>query len=139
MYEIILAGFKFGDFPQSRQFVKLKTSPKFPAIRYIDVCVWNLDWVHVQEKEWKKNVDIALYPGSSQLFNTAKIGEHGDEANVDRCTSIHVTTHICFSPVKAPPEVWKEHPAIILVQSTSSIKVNINRGSLARSPLQPGQ
>ena len=30
MYEIILAGFKFGDFPQNRQFAKLKTSPKFP-------------------------------------------------------------------------------------------------------------
>ena len=33
--EIILAGFKFGDFSQNRQFAKLKTSPKFPAIRYI--------------------------------------------------------------------------------------------------------
>jgi len=28
-----LAAFKFGDFPQIRQFAKLKTSPKFPAIR----------------------------------------------------------------------------------------------------------
>ena len=26
--------FKFGDFPQNRQLTKLKTSPKFPAIRY---------------------------------------------------------------------------------------------------------
>ena len=34
MYEVILAGFKFGDFPQNRQFAKLKTSPKFPAIWY---------------------------------------------------------------------------------------------------------
>ena len=34
MYEIILAGFKFGDFLQNRQFTKLKTLPKFPAIRY---------------------------------------------------------------------------------------------------------
>ena len=33
--EIILASFKFGEFPQNRQFAKLKTSPKFPAIRYI--------------------------------------------------------------------------------------------------------
>ena len=33
--EIILASFKFGDFPQNRQFAKLKTSPKFPAIRYV--------------------------------------------------------------------------------------------------------
>ena len=33
VYEIILAGFKFGDFPQNRQFAKLKTSPKFPAIQ----------------------------------------------------------------------------------------------------------
>ena len=30
----MLAGFKFGDFLQNRQFAKLKTSPKFPAIRY---------------------------------------------------------------------------------------------------------
>ena len=27
-----LASFRFGDFPQTRQFAKLKTSPKFPAI-----------------------------------------------------------------------------------------------------------
>ena len=34
MCEIILAGFKFGDCSQNRQFTKLKTSPKFPAISY---------------------------------------------------------------------------------------------------------
>ena len=34
MYETILPGFKFGDFPQNRQFAKLQTSPKFPAIWY---------------------------------------------------------------------------------------------------------
>ena len=34
MCEIILVGFKFGDCLQNRQFAKLKTSPKFPAIRY---------------------------------------------------------------------------------------------------------
>ena len=32
--EIILAGFKFGSCLQNRQFAKLKTLPKFPAIRY---------------------------------------------------------------------------------------------------------
>ena len=37
MYEIILAGFKFGNFRQNRQFAKLKTSPKFP-----------LQYVHLQ-------------------------------------------------------------------------------------------
>ena len=38
MYNTIsryLASFKFGDFPQTRQFAKLKTSQKFPAIRYV--------------------------------------------------------------------------------------------------------
>ena len=34
VYEIILAGFKFGDFPQNCKSVKLKTSPKFPGIWY---------------------------------------------------------------------------------------------------------
>ena len=34
MHEIILADFKFGGFPQDCQFAKLKTLPKFPAIRY---------------------------------------------------------------------------------------------------------
>ena len=34
VYEITLAGFKFGDFSQNHQFIKLKTSPKFPAILY---------------------------------------------------------------------------------------------------------
>ena len=33
--EIILAGFKFGDFPQNCQLARLKTSPKFSAIRYM--------------------------------------------------------------------------------------------------------
>ena len=32
-----MADFKFGDFPQNRQFAKLNTSPKFPAIRYIPI------------------------------------------------------------------------------------------------------
>ena len=41
MHEIILAGFKFGDFLQNHQFAKLKTSPKFPAIQYtIDLSAW---------------------------------------------------------------------------------------------------
>ena len=35
LYYLVLVGISFGDFPQLRQFVKLKTSPKFPAIRYI--------------------------------------------------------------------------------------------------------
>ena len=37
MCEIILAGIKFGDFPQNHQFAKLKTLPKFPTIRYINL------------------------------------------------------------------------------------------------------
>ena len=37
MYEIILAGFKIGDFPQNRQFAKLKISLKFRA-RYTIEC-----------------------------------------------------------------------------------------------------
>ena len=32
---ILLAGFYNGDFPRIRQITKLKTSPKFPAIRYL--------------------------------------------------------------------------------------------------------
>ena len=38
VYEIILAGYKFGNFPQNCQFAKLKSSPKFPAIQYVHVC-----------------------------------------------------------------------------------------------------
>ena len=35
VYEIILVGFKFGDFPQNHEFTKLKTSPKFPTMWYV--------------------------------------------------------------------------------------------------------
>ena len=35
MCEIILVGFRLGDCSQNCQFARLKTSPKFPAIRYI--------------------------------------------------------------------------------------------------------
>ena len=31
----LLAGFYNGDFPENRQIAKLRTSPKFPALRYI--------------------------------------------------------------------------------------------------------
>ena len=44
VHEIILVGFKLGKFLQNRQFAKLKTLPKFPAIRYImgTKDVWHL-------------------------------------------------------------------------------------------------
>ena len=47
VYEIILAGFKFGDFPQNCQFAKLKTSPKFPRYTvYSYVCIVERFVVH---------------------------------------------------------------------------------------------
>ena len=42
VYEIILAGFKFGDFSQNCQFTKLKTLPKFP--HYTVVAVINVPY-----------------------------------------------------------------------------------------------
>ena len=36
MLNKLLAGFYNGNFPENRQIAKLKTSPKFPAIRYIE-------------------------------------------------------------------------------------------------------
>ena len=42
VHEIILVGFKFGEFAQNRQFAKLKTSPKFPAIWYYSCSFFRL-------------------------------------------------------------------------------------------------
>ena len=39
VYDIILAGFKFGDFLQNRQFAKLKTSPKFTVMTASSCCM----------------------------------------------------------------------------------------------------
>ena len=41
MCEIILAGFKFGNFLQNCQFAKLKTSLKFLAIRQLHLISWH--------------------------------------------------------------------------------------------------
>ena len=41
VHEIILVDFKFGNFLQNHQFTKLKTLPKFPAIRYA-IWMWSM-------------------------------------------------------------------------------------------------
>ena len=59
MYEKLFTGFKFGDFPQKSPIRQIKTSPKFPAIRYyytisymyVYVCVYIS--VHVCVHIWE--------------------------------------------------------------------------------------
>ena len=54
VYEILLPSLKFGNFPQNLQFAKLKTSPKFSAIRYmlqVNLCEAEHPWVRPSKIE----------------------------------------------------------------------------------------